>query len=193
MHLINSVVPGTFTDSYTAHSTNTFYAAINYGRTIADNSDPLRVLWPSSLGLSSQLPPPAKVLLNFPPYANTSLYFIEKYGESEQKPVIGILGMFGTETLGMAIDQLECLAKLKFIGFSLVPWEIDEFKTNVNDACREIIDQAVSSSGFTEELENVEHLIQFVTELSQNPNIKDWCLTTTTVLAKLQSRMKMHY
>lgn len=182
MHLINTIAPGTFAD---IPADNRFYAAIDYGRTIEDKSDPLQVLWP--LGLNSQQLAPAKIFLNYPPYVNTSHYFITIYGNSDVKPAIGILGMFGTETLGMAIDQLRCLAKLKYLKFPLVPWNIEDFRANVNDACRQIIDEAVSSNRFTEEIKNVQHLIQFVTEMSQSNSsiVENWCPVATELAANL--------
>ena len=70
--------------------------------------------------------------------------------------------MFGSDTLSMTIDRLKCIAKLKYVGFKLVPWNIDDFKASVNNACDNRIEQAVSSNGFTNELTNVEKLIEFV-------------------------------
>ncbi len=189
-HLINTVSPNTFVNA--PMTGNSYYATIDYGRSLNFDSDPLRVLFSSSLGLN-QSPPPDKVLLNFPPYANTSLYFIGTFGNSEHKPAIGILGMFGSDTLSMTIDRLKCIAKLKYMGFKLIPWNIDDFKASVNDACDNRIEQAVSSNGFTNELTIVEKLIEFVTEMSQNPNVQNWCLTTPTVLANVQSHVKMRY
>ena len=191
-HLINTVSPNTFVD---APAGNPYYATTDYGRTLNTDSDPHRVLFSSSLRLG-RFPPPEKILLNFPPYMNTSLYFIGTFGSSNQKPTIGILGMFGIDSLGMTIDRLKCIAKMKYLGFKLIPWNIDDFKESVNDACDDRIEQAVSSNGFTDELTNVEKLIQFVTEMSQNPNVQNWCLTTPTMLANTQTshvQVKMRY
>ncbi len=191
-HLINTVSPNTFVH---APGGDLYYATTDYGRTLNTDSDPHRVLFSSSLRLGRS-PPPEKILLNFPPYMNTSLYFIGTFGSSNHKPAIGILGMFGSDGLSMTIDRLKCIAKMKYLGFKLIPWNIDDFKESVNDACDDRIEQAVSSNGFTDELTNVEKLIQFVTEMSQNPNVQNWCLTTPTMLANIQTshvKVKMRY
>ncbi len=52
--------------------------------------------------------------------------------------------MFGSDGLSMTIDRLKCIAKMKYLGFKLIPWNIEDFKESVNDACDDRIEQAVS-------------------------------------------------
>lgn len=177
--LINSVSPGTFKDAVV----NTYYALTDFGGTVDDDSDPLHVLWPST----EQAVRPSKIWLNYAPYANSSRYLMQIYENSVNKPTIEIAGMYSVESVDMTIERLQCLAKLVSSGFKLIVWDTDTFRSKLQEHCQVLITQASNSDAFGKRIEVLERLVEFVKELSNNPDIGKWCPTTASRRAKLQN------
>ena len=167
---------------------NKFYGTVNYGEKLAENTDPVKLFWSGSGNLDVSSTYPSKIWLNYPPYVNSSHYLISSYQDRAEKPTIEILGMFSVEEVSETIEQFKCLAKLKHLGFKLVPWDTQDFRANLDQQhCKQLVDEAVNTNGFTEQHKVVEELLDHVNEMSQNPNIGTWCPVATTMLAKLQS------
>lgn len=183
-HLINSVFH-IFDDA----PVNMFYATADYGKSLVKSTDPLVLFWSGYLNVEETRP--SKIWLNFPPFINSSHYLMITYADTVPKPTLEILGTFGGEDLSSTIEQLKCLAKLKHLGFKFQPWDIQDFRDHMNEMhCKGFIDQAVSTSSFTEEIEVVRELLNHVKDISENPNIEEWCPIPTSMLAKLQAMRK---
>ena len=121
---------------------------------------------------------PSNIWVNYSPCPHCVKALIKEYEKSSNKPTIHI-AKFYTESssIGDAVKSLQCLAKLKRLGFSLESWDFVEFnKSAVSEStCKDEIDERFRDAKFTSEYMKLGSQLEFVRQISETPHASSWC------------------
>ena len=124
----------------------------------------------------------SNIWTNYSPCPTCVHALLDKYNKPEdEKPTIHVAGIYTeSNSLSHIMESLECLGKLVHSGFSIVPWNFDEFKAPEDvpvflNACNLDIDTYYRSSNFTSAYMRLESLVTFIQQLGANPNANSWC------------------
>ena len=126
------------------------------------------------------IPETGNIWTNYSPCPDCIAALFKHYNKpDDDKPTIHVARIYTKgSSFSDAVETLQCLAKLVHAGFSVVPWNFNEFKDHssfIHESCKTEIDTYVGSEKFSKEyLELVDH-VGFIDQLSQNPHVNSWC------------------
>ena len=99
----------------------------------------------------------------------------------DEKPTIHVAGLYRESNSMMHIVQsLQCLGKLQYEGFSVVPWNFDDFKAPegvsvFNENCTSDIDSYYGYVNFTSGYLELESQVTFVQQIGSQSHAGSWC------------------
>ena len=113
---------------------------------------------------------------NYSPCPVCARALVGHYKNSD-KPAIHIAQIYtNNNTYGEAITSLQCLAKLEHEGFSIMPWDFNQFKQYINESCANKIDERdEGNSKFNEEYMKLVSQVEVIHEVSQSSHANSWC------------------
>lgn len=121
---------------------------------------------------------PSNIWANYSPCRDCVLALTKNYRKSTNKPTVHIAKIY-TESSQFrdAVEALQCLAKLKHVGFSLEEWNFVEFnKTVISDStCKEEINERFRNAQFNIEYTKLTSQLEFIRQISESPHANSWC------------------
>ena len=124
------------------------------------------------------IPTTNDIWTNYSPCPDCVAALINLY-EQGDKPTIHVAQVYTHDSnVSDTLKTLKCLAKLEHAGFSVVPWNFNEFKDHssfIHELCKEKIDAYFGSEKFNDEYSELVDHLEFINQLSQNPHVNSWC------------------
>ena len=112
---------------------------------------------------------------NYSPCPVCARALLGHYNKASNKPTIHVARIFtDNNTFGAAVTSLQCLAKLEYEGFSIMPWDFNKFKQYITESCANEIDER-DEGNFKEEYMKLVTQVEFIHEVSQNSHANSWC------------------
>ena len=113
---------------------------------------------------------------NYSPCPSCVRSLIDQYKPEDAKPTIYVAGIYTeSDSLSHIIESLKCLGTLEHKGFSVEPWNFNDFKTGLLDTCVSDIDTYYAHSNFTSAyMELVSH-VSFVKHIGETSHAASWC------------------
>ena len=118
----------------------------------------------------------------YSPCPNCVTALLRHYNKPEdEKPTIHVAGIYTeSNSLTHTIKSLQCLGKLVHEGFSVLPWNFNEFKAPEGvsaflDVCVSDIDTYYANANFTSAYMELESQVTFVQQLGQSSHANSWC------------------
>lgn len=158
--------------------THETYLTVDYGNRIFSSYDPIQAYYRLFDTVeTNHLPKPSNIWMTQSPCLACAKRLIYEYGKQDSiKPTLHIASIYSGNGLLDTVDSLKCMAKMVHLNFTVLPWEWTEVKNNVNHAdCIDSIDFALQDSGFNDKQITLQKLIEFIHELSLNPEVSSWC------------------
>ena len=123
------------------------------------------------------IPKPSTIWASHSPCLACSRSLILEYGKPETiKPTLRLATIDLGSSLLDTVNSLKCMAKLVHLNITILSWDWTEIRNNVHRAeCVQSIDTVQQNLGFTYSQNEVWKLIEFINELSHNPQVSTWC------------------
>lgn len=157
------------------------YIAVDYGSTIYSEFEPLISLFL----LFSQFDNPANqnslpdtLWMSRSPCPGCAKRIMADYNKHSIKPTIHVASFFTGNNLEQTVESLKCLAKLKFLNYTVLPWDWNEFRDNLhNEDCKNAIGIAQENEDFLKKQSELLKILQFAEDLTQMPEdvLETWC------------------
>lgn len=122
---------------------------------------------------------PSNIWANYSPCPDCVHALIKNYEKSTNKPTVHIAKIYTKSTqFNDTVEALQCLAKLKHVGFSLVEWNFAELnKTVISDStCKEEINERLRKKQFMTEYMKLASQLEFVRQISESSHANSWCV-----------------
>ena len=121
---------------------------------------------------------PSNIWANYSPCPHCVRALIKNYEKSTNKPTVHITKIYiNSSQFSDTVEALQCLAKLKHVGFSLEEWNFVEFKAVISDStCKEEINERLGNNQFTTEYMKLASQLEFVRQISESPHANSWCV-----------------
>ena len=158
--------------------THETYLTTDYGTSIFHSQDAIQAYYRLFNKLeSSHLPTPSNIWMSRSPCLLCAKRLIYEYGKPDAvKPTLQIASIYTGDSLLDTVESLKCMAKMVHLNFTIQPWDWTDIQNNTdNSDCVDSIDSALLHTGFNDKREIVQSLLNFVHELSFNPEVNSWC------------------
>ena len=154
------------------------YLAVNYGERIFRSNDhyhAYRRLFDAVE--NDEIPKPNTIWMSHSPCLSCSRRLIFEYGKPVSiKPMLRIASIELGSSLVDTVDSLKCMAKMVHLNITILPWDWTEVRNNIHQAkCIQSIDLAQQDLGFMYRQNTTQKLVEFINELSLNPQVSTWC------------------
>lgn len=172
--IINIVDP-VINDTQPSHKK---YLAVNYGERIFYSNDhyhAYRRLFDATA--NDQIQKPNTIWMSHSPCLSCSKRLILEYGKPESiKPTLRIASIDLGSSLLDTVESLKCMAKMVHLNITITPWDWTEIRNNVHQAkCIQSVNLAQQDLGFIFNQNTLQKLVEFINELSLNPQVSTWC------------------
>ena len=157
---------------------DTKYLITNYGETIYYRNDHNNIYHRFIDDVTrNRIPRPSIIWVSHSPCLACSRSLMLEYGKPETiKPTLRLATIDLGSSLLDTVNSLKCMAKLVHLNITILPWDWTEIRNNVHRAeCIQSIDTAQRDLGFTYSQNEVRKIIEFINELSHNPQVSTWC------------------
>ena len=158
--------------------THETYISADYSERIFTSYDPIQAYYRLfDLVETNHLTKPSEIWMTKSPCFVCAKRLIYEYGKADSiKPTLQIASIYTGSNLLDTVDSLKCMAKMVHLNFTIVPWEWTEVRNSVDHTdCIDSIDFALQDSAFNAKQITLQKLIEFVYELSLNPEVSSWC------------------
>ena len=128
----------------------------------------------------SEVGQPSNIWANYSPCPHCVRALIKNYEKSANKPTVHITKIYTNSSQFIdTVEALQCLAKLKHVGFSLVQWSFVEFnKTVLSDStCKEEINERFRNDQFAKEYMMLPSQLEFVRQIGESSHANSWCVS----------------
>ena len=119
---------------------------------------------------------------SYSPCPTCARALLNHYNKPEdEKPTIHVAGLYTeSNSLSHIVESLECLGKLVHMGFSIEPWNFNDFKAPEGvpvfmDVCNSDITTYYESGNFTSAYMELEKIVTFIQQLGQSSHANSWC------------------
>ena len=160
------------------HHHDNKYLITNYGETIYYRNDHNNIYHRFIDDVTlNRIPRPSTIWTSHSPCLACSRSLMLEYGKPETiKPTLRLATIDLGSSLLDTVNSLKCMAKLVHLNITILPWDWTEIRNNVHRAeCIQSIDTAQRDLGFTYSQNEVRKIIEFINELSHNPQVSTWC------------------
>lgn len=168
----------TVTEVFGTLPTHETYITTNYGERIFSSYDPIQAYYRLFDSVeTNHLPKPSDIWMTQSPCFVCANRLIYEYGKRDSvKPTLHVASIHRGNSLLDTIDSLRCMAKMVHLNFTIVPWDWMAIQNNVDDVdCIDSITYALQDHSFSSKLTEVQKIIEFIHELSLNPEVNSWC------------------
>ena len=158
--------------------THKTYLTIDSGESIFHSHDDIQAYYRLfDMVETSHLPTPSNIWMTQSPCLVCAKRLIYEYGNSHSiKPTLHIASIYASNSLLDTVDSLKCMAKMVHLNFTILPWEWTDIRDNIDHTdCIDSIDSALQDAGFNAKRGILQSLIDFIHELSSNPDVSSWC------------------
>lgn len=154
------------------------YLAVNYGEGIFHSNDhyhAYRRLFDAVE--NNEIPKPNTIWMSHSPCLSCSRRLIFEYGKPESiKPTLQIASIDFGSSLIDTVDSLKCMAKMVHLNITIMPWDWTAIRNNIHHVkCTQSVDLAQQDLGFIYRKNTIQKLMEFINELSLNPQVNTWC------------------
>ena len=112
---------------------------------------------------------------NYSPCPVCARTLLNHYSKASNKPTIHIAQIYTeNDTYVDAVTSMQCLAKMEHVGFSIMPWNFNQFKRYINESCANRIDER-NERMFKEEYMKLVAHVEFIHQVSQISHASSWC------------------
>ena len=158
--------------------THETYLTTDYGASIFHSQDAIQAYYRLfDILESSHQPTPTNIWMSRSPCLLCAKRLIYEYGKPDSvKPTLRIASIYTGNSLLDTVDSLKCMAKMVHLNFTVLPWDWTDIRNDIDHAdCINSIDSALQHIGFNDKRETLQLLINFIHELSLNPDVNSWC------------------
>ena len=154
------------------------YLTVNYGERIFHSNDhyhAYRRLF--DVIANNEIPKPNTIWMSHSPCLSCSRRLIFEYGKAKSiKPTLQMASIDFGSSLVDTVDSLKCMAKMVHLNITIVPWDWTKIRNNIHQAqCIQSVDSAQQDLGFMYSQNTIQKLVEFINELSLNPQVSTWC------------------
>ena len=116
------------------------------------------------------------IWVNYAPCRACTLALEHRFRTQENKPTIYVSQVsIDTNSLEEVIETLKCLGKIQHLGFNIVAWNFEQFKTILTEPCQMLITERTGERDFMNAYMRVERIVAFIRQLGENPHANSWC------------------
>ena len=113
---------------------------------------------------------------NYSPCQFCAKALIRHFEKLNDKPTVHVGRIYvENNSLEDTIDTLHCLGKMQHLGFKIVAWDFNAFKSTLTEPCQTLITEHTKETHFMNEYSKLERQVKFIHKLGRIPDASTWC------------------